>query len=203
MYYTYLWLREDGTPYYVGKGSSNRAFKGNRHKVPAPYSRKLILVEEFSSEQDAFVAEIFLIAYYGRRDLGTGCLRNLTDGGEGISGHIMLESSRRKMSLGRRGRTKSESHRKLIGLAHKGRVFSEETISRMSTAQKSRTSGRVRSETDKKRMHDRLMGHVTSEETKRKISNTLKGRKTTPEQRRRQSEAQTGKKRGPYKKRGL
>jgi hypothetical protein len=82
IFYTYLWLREDGTPYYVGKGKGNRAFIGNRHKVPVPPDRSRILIQEFPSEKDALSAEMFLIAYYGRKDVGTGCLRNLTPGGE-------------------------------------------------------------------------------------------------------------------------
>jgi hypothetical protein len=81
-FYTYLWLRDDGTPYYVGKGHGKRAYR----KGCPPHDR--ILVQPHPSEQDAFAAEIFLILYFGRKDLGAGCLRNLTDGGEGASGNL-------------------------------------------------------------------------------------------------------------------
>jgi len=99
MFYTYLWLRENGTPYYVGKGTGNRAFwrhgrKGT--KPPDDYSR--VLIQEFISEQDALFAEKFLISYYGRVDLGTGCLRNLTDGGDGSSGYRHTKAELQKMS---------------------------------------------------------------------------------------------------------
>ncbi len=79
IFYTYLWLREDGTPYYVGKGRRNRASAQNRVVSPPPKER--ILIEPHTSEADAFESEKFLIAYYGRLDIGTGCLRNLSDGG--------------------------------------------------------------------------------------------------------------------------
>jgi hypothetical protein len=88
-FYTYLWLREDGTPYYVGKGSSKRAFR----KGCPPHDR--VLIQPHPSEQDAFAAEVFLIAYYGRIDIGTGILRNLTDGGDGTAGHIATENQRK------------------------------------------------------------------------------------------------------------
>jgi|AntAceMinimDraft_11_1070367.scaffolds.fasta_scaffold02748_1 hypothetical protein len=38
---------------------------------------------QFINEQCAFDKEIELISYYGRRDLGTGILTNMTNGGEG------------------------------------------------------------------------------------------------------------------------
>lgn len=96
IFYTYLWLREKwshdgkfapGTPYYAGKGQKQRAFKahnvGHRCLYP-PSDREYILVQEFPDEQSALEGEKFLICMYGRRDLGTGCLSNLTDGGDGV-----------------------------------------------------------------------------------------------------------------------
>jgi hypothetical protein len=82
MFYTYLWLREDGTPYYVGKGSSNRAFISSKHGVHKPSEKERILVEMSDSEEEAFEIEKFLIAHFGRLDIDTGCLRNMTEGGE-------------------------------------------------------------------------------------------------------------------------
>lgn len=94
MFYTYLWLREDGTPYYVGKGTKNRAFKTQNHLVPRPFDSSKIIVQEWPSESDAFEAEKFLIAFYGRKDLRAGCLQNRTDGGEGA---VALRTTRWKL----------------------------------------------------------------------------------------------------------
>jgi hypothetical protein len=80
VFYTYLWLREDGTPYYVGKGKGDRGFISKGHSVRCPKDSARLIVQEHPSETDAFAAEEFLIAYYGRKDVGTGCLLNRTDG---------------------------------------------------------------------------------------------------------------------------
>ena len=93
-YYTYAWLREDGTPYYIGKGKGNRAYiKHYRSKVsggffsPPERDRIVILKDNLTSEQ-AYKHEIYMIGVFGRKDNNTGILRNLTDGGEGGLGHI-------------------------------------------------------------------------------------------------------------------
>jgi NUMOD3 motif len=123
MFYTYLWLRYDGTPYYVGKGKASRAYDNHSHRVHAP-DKERILVQEFPSEAGALAAEKFFIAYYGRLDLGTGCLRNRTDGGEGVSGgHWKLsedwcrrQGERKKGNTVRLGQTHSpETRAKMRG----------------------------------------------------------------------------------------
>lgn len=82
-FYAYLWLREDGSPYYIGKGKNGRAFDSEGHFVSCPKDMNRIIVQYYSTEKEAFAAEIFLISFYGRKDLKTGCLRNLTSGGIG------------------------------------------------------------------------------------------------------------------------
>jgi|SRR5208282_2231102 len=103
-FYTYMWLREDGTPYYIGKGQGNRAFKsgGRRQTFSAPPQERII-IQEYETEEEAFDAEKLLIAYYGRKDNETGILRNLSDGGEGPSGQVTSEELRRLRSERVRG----------------------------------------------------------------------------------------------------
>lgn len=80
-YYVYEYLREDGTPYYVGKGQGKRW--RDPHSVAIPPKERVRFVQENMLEKDAFKLEEELILKYGRKDLGTGILRNLTSGGEG------------------------------------------------------------------------------------------------------------------------
>ena len=93
-YYTYAYLREDGTPYYIGKGQKSRAYKRNRRDIKQGNNRLLIL-KEFDSEFDAYKHEMYMISLYGRKDIGTGILHNRTDGGDGTSGQVISESHKR------------------------------------------------------------------------------------------------------------
>jgi hypothetical protein len=131
-YYTYLWLREHwsrdgkwapGTPYYVGKGKDNRAFISNGHIVRSPKDSQYILLQEFPDEASAFEGEKLLICMYGRIDNGTGCLRNLTDGGEGASGSVRVftPEHRQHLSVALIGKHHSEETKAKIRLCHKGK----------------------------------------------------------------------------------
>ncbi len=178
-YYTYAYLREDKTPYYIGKGKGNRInSKQRRINQPKDKSR-IIYLKQNLTETEAFRHEIYMIAVFGRKDLGTGILHNRTGGGDGSSGRvtsretrikmsksgkvkIFSEEHRRKMSESRKKRIISEETRKKIGEAHKNRIFSEEHIKKLSEANKGNTNS---------------LGKTRSDETKRKIGDANKGRK--------------------------
>jgi hypothetical protein len=81
MYYVYLYLKEDGTPYYVGKGKGNR-WKQKSHSVEVPPPDRVIFYVKDVDEETALKEEVNLILKYGRLTDGTGILENKTDGGD-------------------------------------------------------------------------------------------------------------------------
>ena len=169
MFYTYLWLREDGTPYYVGKGCRDRAWLDCIGHHP-PKDGDYIILQEFESEQDSITAEIFLISYYGRKDLGTGTLRNLTDGGDGVSGYKHTEET--KAILGRM----SKGHKELPEVTTKriaklrGLKRNPETCARLKEVAEQRT---YTTETRSKFRAAKL-GTTQSDETRAKMSEAHK-----------------------------
>ena len=97
-YYTYAYLREDGTPYYIGKGKNRRAFDRKKHTVFVPSKDRIIFLKQNLTEEQSIRHEIYMIAVFGRKDLGTGILHNKTDGGDGCSGYFHSEKHKKRMS---------------------------------------------------------------------------------------------------------
>jgi len=139
-YYVYFYLREDGTPYYVGKGRGNRVIE--RHRIGRPKSRDFILIQEYPSEQDALDAEKFFIDLFGRIDLGTGILRNLTEGGNqppSRKGSSQSLETRQKLREKLRGRKLTQEHCDNIGKGHLGIPCSESKREKIRMAQEGKS----------------------------------------------------------------
>lgn len=151
-YYTYAYLREDRTPYYIGRGKGDRAYRKHwRSRVKGGYFEppskdRILILKKNLTEEDANKHEIYMIAIFGRKDNNTGILRNLTNGGEGTSGVKMTEDRLMKLK-----KPKSEEHKQKLR--------------------------KPKSVEYRKKMSDIKKGTKLSEEHKEKISEQVKGRK--------------------------
>ena len=102
-YYTYAYLREDGTPYYIGKGKGKRVYDKKR-SVFIPPKERIIFLKKNLTEEQAFEHEKYMIFLLGRKNNGSGILLNKTDGGDGVSGSIWSDEQRKKVSKERKQR---------------------------------------------------------------------------------------------------
>ena len=131
-YYTYAYLREDKTPYYIGKGTGKRIYSTNKRIKPPKDKSRIIYLKQNLTEEEAFKHEVYMIDVFGRKDLGTGILVNMTNGGEGASGWVPSEENKKNISDAKKN--PSEETRKKISDAKKNP--SEETRKKMSEASK-------------------------------------------------------------------
>ena len=133
-FYTYAYVRKDGTPYYIGKGKGYRI--NQKHNVMLPPKERRLLLKTGLTEQDAFKHEVYMISLFGRKDLGTGILHNLTDGGDGTSGYKMSNELRRRCKFDKTGVKTSEETKKKLREASSGRPQSLETRNKRSKTMK-------------------------------------------------------------------
>jgi len=108
IYYTYAYLRADGTPYYIGKGKAYRAYVKEHGSVYPPKDKsRIVFLHKDVSENHALVYEMFYIGIFGRKDKGTEILRNKTDGGD-RGGYIMTDAIRKNMSIAAKKRPNNQ-----------------------------------------------------------------------------------------------
>ena len=191
-FYTYAYLREDRTPYYVSKGNGDRICRKRSKGVQPPKDKsRIIFLKQNLTEEEAFRHEIYMIGLFGRKDLGTGILHNRTNGGEGSSGLVHSEETKKKLSEIGKGRECKQETRKKLSEAGKGKTLSEEHKRKISEANKGENNpnyGKKMSEETKRKMSEANTGNSScawnkgkkmksfSEEHKKKMSEYAKNR---------------------------
>ena len=171
MAYVYQHIRLDtNTIFYIGIGSDlnyKRAYTKHKRNI---YWNRIVDISDYAIEiiedgiewKDACKKEQFWINYYGRHNLGTGQLCNMTDGGEGTIGRYC--SMETKLKMGR------ESKKKIYTKEYRKK------LSMTSIGENNPMFGKHHSEDAKKKISDSQIGELhhwygtkRSEKTKNKI----------------------------------
>jgi hypothetical protein len=145
------------------------------HKLNKFFIPTCIKIKENLSEKKAFKLETELIKLIGRIDLKTGPLCNFTNGGEGTSGVIVSEETRKKRSEVRIGKKRPPRSKKWgmnISKGKKGKpVHTSESKAQISKSLMGiKRAPRTKEHTQRIIESKKRNGYVVSEETRKKLS---------------------------------
>jgi len=130
MAYVYRHIRLDNNePFYIGIGSDNDYSRAYTHKNRNTHWKNITANSDYKVEilfddltiQEAKQKEIEFISIYGKRCDKTGCLVNLTNGGDGLSGFKHTDETKNKIRHKSKQYIFSESHRANISLSRKNK----------------------------------------------------------------------------------
>jgi hypothetical protein len=181
VFYTYLYRDpKEHKPIYVGKGQKKRAWS-HFTKTANLHLKRLIakrlneghtiepIINYEVDESTAFHMEMFWIDFYGREDLGTGTLFNLTDGGDqppSRKGKVMPQPRHPRPP-------KTEETKVKMSLALAGKPWSE---ARRLSFEESKAAGRIVSESTRKKLSFVHTGRKHTDESRLNMSKAMKGR---------------------------
>lgn len=136
----------------------------------------ILVLKECTSEEEAYSEEKSIIKLFRESEFS---LTNMSDGGEGMSGFVMPESARAKISKARMGMKFSAEHLANLSRAHMGYKPSDETRARRSATMRERGI----SPENRAKMVAGMHGHKMPEAVKEALRRANVGRKASPETR--------------------
>lgn len=169
----------DDLVFYVGIGKTiKRAYSNaNRNKfwrnTVEKYGYTVEILKQNITWEQACLFEKELILKFGRKDLNTGSLVNLTSGGEGFLNYTYTNDVKSKMSLLKKGKKSprkgiclSEETKEKISNSKKGKPHSENHKQKISESNK----GKKLSESHRQALIESNKNRIVSEETRKKMS---------------------------------